>query len=99
MLELICEAIRKHQLLAFDYDGRHRIVAPYCHGNTRNGEVLRAIQVRGDSRSQGLGFGKLWLVEKIRNARKTAESFVPDDANYNPEDSAMSRIHCAVRRR
>jgi hypothetical protein len=28
----------------------------------------------------------------------TAESFVPDDPHYNPSDSAMTAVHCSVRR-
>lgn len=95
---VICAAIRDCELLEFDYDGLHRVAAPYCHGFTSKGEVLRAIQMRGDSRSRGLGFGKLWRVEKMLNVRQTGEAFVPDDPNYNPMDSAMTRIHCAVRR-
>jgi hypothetical protein len=27
----ICQAIRTRVLLEFDYDGRHRVAAPYCH--------------------------------------------------------------------
>lgn len=98
MRDVICAAIRDCVLLEFDYDGLHRVVAPYCHGFTRKGEALRAIQVRGDSRSRGLGFGKLWTVEKMLDIRRTAVSFVPDDPHYNPRDSAMTRIHCNVRR-
>src|SRR5262249_38838403 len=95
--DIICAAIRRCELLEFDYDGLHRVVAPYCHGSTGENEVLRAIQVRGESRSRGLGFGKLWTVEKMVNVRGAGESFVPDDPHYNPNDSAMATIHCAVR--
>src|SRR5688572_10295688 len=63
--EAICSAIRSCTLLEFEYEGLHRVVAPYCHGFTGKGEALRAIQVRGASRSRGFGFGKLWLVEKM----------------------------------
>ena len=98
MRDVICAAIRECVLLEFDYDGLHRVVAPYCHGLTKNGEALRAIQVSGDSRSHGLGFGKLWTVQKMLNVRQTATSFVPDDPHYNPSDSAMTTIHCNVRR-
>lgn len=96
--DALCSAIRDRVLLEFDYDGRHRVVAPYCHGFTAKGEVLRAIQVGGRSRSHGMGFGKLWMVNKMQNVRRTAQSFVPDDPHYNPDDSAMTAIHCNVRR-
>lgn len=95
---MICAAIRDRVLIEFDYDGLHRVVAPYCHGLTSKGEVLRAIQVRGASHSSGMGFGKLWMVEKILHIQRTAEGFVPDDPHYNPNDSAMTRIHCNVQR-
>jgi hypothetical protein len=93
----ICDAIRDRKLLQFDYHGLQRVVAPYCHGiSTRGVEVLRAVQVRGSSKSGGLGFGKLWTVADIGNAVVLSESFVPDDPNYNPDDSAMKTIHCRV---
>jgi len=95
---MICEAIRSRVLIAFDYDGMHRVVAPYCHGFTTSGEALRAVQVRGESRSGGLGTGKLWKIEKMLNARRTMETFEPDDPQYNQYDQAMTRIHCHIRR-
>ncbi len=98
MHDVICAAIRDRVLLEFDYDGLHRVVAPYCHGLTKSGEALRAIQVHGDSHSRGLGFGKLWTVEKMLNLRRTTVSFLPTDPHYNPNDTAMTTIHCNVRR-
>ena len=93
-------AIASHSLLEFDYDGQHRVVAPYCHGTGRDGtETLRAVQLRrphSTSKSRGFGFGKLWIVARMSNVRVTGESFAPDDPDYNPDDSAMSRIHCRV---
>jgi hypothetical protein len=82
-------------VLEFDYDGRHRIVNPYCHGFTRKGhETLRAVQVGGAA--GGFGYGKLWTVAKISALRPTGATFVPDDPNYNPDDSALIEIHCCV---
>lgn len=97
-LGVLCAAVQNCELLEFDYDGLHRIVAPYAHGFTSNGEVLRAIQVRGESGSRGMGFGKLWMVDKMRDVRRTGTAFAPDDPHYNPNDSAMQTIHCRVRR-
>lgn len=97
MTHVICEAIRDRKLLQFDYHGLQRVVAPYCHGiSARGAEALRAVQVRGSSKSGGLGFGKLWTVADIRNAAVLDESFVADDPNYNPDDSAMKAIHCRL---
>jgi hypothetical protein len=95
--ELLCEAIRKRALLEFRYRGRLRVVAPYCCGmSTRGADVLRAIQVRGESASGGMGFGKLWFVSDIETPRILNEAFVPDDPDYNPHDSAMSHIYCRI---
>jgi hypothetical protein len=96
-LHPICEAIRRRVLLEFQYHGRPRVVAPYCHGiSTRGVEVLRAIQVGGSSSSGGLGFGKLWSVAEMVNLRTTDQKFTPDDRNYNPDDSGMTQIHCRI---
>jgi hypothetical protein len=93
----ICRAIRARTLVEFDYDGLHRIVAPYCHGLThKRVEVLRAIQIGGASRSSGFGFGKLWHVEKMINLRTSDEKFLPTDPGYNPDDSVMMHICCRV---
>jgi hypothetical protein len=93
----ICDAIRHRHLLAFDYQERPRVVAPYCHGwSARGVELLRAIQVGGESRSGGFGFGKLWHVLQMQNIRVTTEAFEPDDPDYEPEDGAMARVHCRV---
>jgi hypothetical protein len=93
----LCEAIADQRILEFDYDGYHRVVQPYCHGFTsKRAEVLRAVQVNADSRSDGRRFGKLWTVAKMRNLRVAAETFDADDPDYNPNDTAMSEIHCRV---
>lgn len=95
--DAICKAIRSRVLLEFDYSGLHRVVAPYCHGFTRRGaEVVRAVQIRGSSRSGGLGFGKLWTVTGMRHVQTSGEAFVADDPDYNPSDTAMLRIHCRI---
>ncbi|HEY0683791.1 MAG TPA: hypothetical protein VGD45_15770 [Steroidobacter sp.] len=95
----IVEAIRKRALLQFNYKGHIRIVAPYCFGvSTRGEDVLRAVQVRGSSASNGMGFGKLWTVTDIAEPRVLDEGFTPDDPHYNPDDSAMTHIYCRVER-
>jgi hypothetical protein len=93
----ICLAIRARRLLEFDYHGKHRVVVPYCHGTTARGhEALRGVQIGGDTKPGGLGFGKLWIVAEISNLRITATPFTPDDPDYNPDDTALPSIHCRV---
>jgi hypothetical protein len=95
--EQICRAIRDRKLLLFDYNDQPRVVAPYCYGiSTRKSEVLRAIQVRGASSSGKLGLGKLWSQALMVDVRVSDETFVPNDPNYNPNDSAMTRIVCRI---
>jgi hypothetical protein len=95
--QVLCEAIRKLALLEFRYRGLKRVVAPYCHGvSTRGGEVLRGVQVRGDSASGNFGFGKLWTVAEMLDLRMLDERFTPTDPNYNPDDHGMTQIHCRV---
>jgi hypothetical protein len=97
MDERICRAIRKRVLLQFTYDDNPRVVAPYCHGTSKTGaEVVRAIQVGGRSPSGYGTSGKLWIVAKMTNVRILKKTFIPDDPNYNPDDSAMREIHCRV---
>jgi hypothetical protein len=95
-LDLLCDAIRYRTLLAFEYDGHARVVAPYCHGETGSGEALRAVQVGGSSTSGGFGFGKLWMVVRMKNVRAVLEAFEPNDPHYNPDDTAMKTIHCRI---
>ncbi len=84
-------------LLQFHYDDHLRVVAPYCYGvSTRDIDSLRAVQVRGSSSSNALGFGKLWTVSKMRNLRMLEETFIPSDPSYNPEDKGMKRIYCRI---
>jgi hypothetical protein len=94
---IVCQAIREHRILEFVYGGKPRLVEPYCHGTTARGlESLRAVQVGGQG--WGFGFGKMWTIDKMDGLRVTDRTFVPDDPDYNPDDSAMVRIHCRVER-
>jgi hypothetical protein len=92
----ICEAITARRQLIFEYDGITRIAQPYCHGWNKSGEVVRALQIGGASRSGGFWFGKLWIVTKMTGLRVSEAGFEPNDPNYNPDDSAMTEIHCCI---
>lgn len=95
---IVCQAIQTRRRLAFDYEGFHRVVEPYCHGRGRlDQELLRAVQVGGGSRSgRSLGTGKLWLVAKMAGLRLLPEEFAPGDPNYRPDDQAMASICCRI---
>jgi hypothetical protein len=53
-------------------------------------------ELRGQSASGGLGFGKLWFVSEMVDPRLLDEAFAPNDPNYNPDDSVMREIYCRV---
>jgi len=92
---VVCVAIRDRRVLEFVYRGKPRVVEPYCHGLTTTGlECVRAVQVGGGG--SGFGFGKLWALGKMTNLRLAERTFVPDDPDYNPHDSAFAGIHCRV---
>jgi hypothetical protein len=94
---IICQAIQQRRKLAFYYKGLRRIVAPYCYGfSTADAEILRAIQLGGQSTSRKYGMGKLWTVSLMSQLELIDETFGPDDPNYNPNDSAMKRIICRI---
>jgi hypothetical protein len=40
----------------------------------------------------------MWTIEKMTDVRVSDRTFVPDDPNYNPDDSAMAVIHCRIER-
>ena len=94
---IICQAIQQRRKLVFDYGGLKRVVEPYCYGiSTRDAEVLRALQVGGQSNSGKFRIGKLWTVSQMSQVTLSEESFEPNDPNYNPDDSAMKRIICRI---
>ena len=94
---IVCDAIARRVLLAFDYDGEPRVVAPYCHGVTTAGrETVRAVQVLGGTRRGDIASGKLWTIDKIVGLRALDESFIASDPKYNPDDSAFAEIHCRI---
>ncbi|HEY4241506.1 MAG TPA: hypothetical protein VGM88_16910 [Kofleriaceae bacterium] len=93
----VCEAIASRARLAFRYHGLPRVVEPYCYGVSSAGkDVLRAVQVGGESKSGGFGYGKLWVVADLRDAKVLPDRFAPTDPDYNPADTAMTRIYCFV---
>jgi hypothetical protein len=96
----ICGAISARRLIEFDYKGKHRIVAPYCHGaGPRGQDLLRAVQLERPNSlraSGGFGFGKLWMVREMHSVRMSREPFEPDDHTYDPDDSGIVQIHCRI---
>jgi hypothetical protein len=93
----ICDAINRRLILKFVYRGLSRIVEPHCHGTGRaNNEVLRAFQIGGESESgRAIGW-KLFDVDQISGLVASSEVFTGTRPGYNPADSHMTSICCAV---
>lgn len=74
----ISEAIRRRALLQFRYNGHLRVVAPYCFGvSTRDVDSLRAVQVRGSSTSNAMGFGNYGLCRRCSTCACSTKSSRP----------------------
>jgi len=94
-VQVICQAIARRRLLAFDYDGHHRTVEPHCHGTGATGvQLLRAYQIGGTSTTGHLGW-KLFDITRVSSPGLLADTFVPRP-DYRPDDVAMHPVHCSV---
>lgn len=83
---LIREAIAQYRLLAFDYNGRPRVVEPHLYGAVGGVLQLQAFQVGGSSSSGSLPEWRLFRVEKMLRAELLESHFAGPR-----QDSARSR--------
>lgn len=97
MNQMICSAINSKKVLRMYYDGGYRTIEPFCHGiSTAMNEVLRGYQTDGYSESgNGIGW-KLMKVSDMMNVSIEKDSFEGNRPEYNPNDSAMTQIHCHI---
>jgi hypothetical protein len=94
--DLICEAIEKMRIIQFRYDGRVRIVEPFCCGrSTADHSVLRGYQIGGSSSSKSVSW-KLFELAKISQLAILDVVFDGKRRGYNPKDPVMERIYCGV---
>lgn len=93
----ICAAISRRAIIQFTYDGGTRTVEPHAHGtSTAGNEVLRGFQTAGASQSgESVGW-KLYTIAKISALREAGGTFSANRPHYNPNDEAMSVVHCHV---
>jgi hypothetical protein len=91
----ICEAIGNKVVIEFSYSGSLRIVEPQCHGtSTAGNEVLRGFQIKNYSKPSESPSNKLFEVSKISALKQTGKTFSKPGPHYNPNDKAMSYVHC-----
>jgi hypothetical protein len=91
----LCEAIEKKAVIEFNYKGTLRIVEPQCHGtSTAGNEVLRGFQTKNYGKPSESPSNKLFEVSKISGLKQTGKTFSKPGPHYNPNDKAMSYVHC-----
>lgn len=94
--DLLCRAITDKRLVQFKYDGRSRIVEPFCCGiSTDENYVLRGFQIRGSDKTKPLCW-RLYELSEISQLSVTQHSFKGKRADYNPVDNAINKIFCRM---
>jgi hypothetical protein len=93
---LLCRAIAGKFLVQFKYDGRSRIVEPFCCGiSTAGNFILRGFQIRGSDKTKPLCW-RLYELAEMTQLSVTQHSFKGKREEYNPEDPAMTEIFCRI---
>jgi hypothetical protein len=93
----IASAIENRHLLAFEYDGRPRVVEPHVYGvNSKGHEALSAYQVWGGSASgEAIGW-KMFRVEHMRHIGELPATFCGPRQDYNPHDPSFASVHARL---
>lgn len=95
-MDLLCRAIADKFLVQFKYDGRSRIVEPFCCGiSTAENYVLRGFQIRGSDKTKPLCW-RLYELAEMLQLSVTQHSFNGKRADYNPQDPLMTKIFCRI---
>jgi hypothetical protein len=94
--DLLCRAIADKRLVQFKYDGRSRIVEPFCCGVSAAGNyVLRGFQIRGSDKTKPLCW-RLYELSEISQMSVTQHGFKGNRQDYNPEDPTITEIFCRI---
>lgn len=95
----ICSAINTKRIIKFDYhDGLHH-VEPFCLGVLPGGainESLRCYQISGESMFDNPIGWKLYRLSDISSVEITGEHFAGNRYGYDPDNSEMATIYCAI---
>jgi hypothetical protein len=95
--DLLCQAIADKYIVQFKYDGRTRIVEPFCCGlSTADNFVLRGFQIRGTDKKTKPLCWRLYELSEMSQLNATRHGFKGKREDYNPEDSAMIKIFCCI---
>ena len=94
--DLLCRAIADKLIVQFKYDGRSRIVEPFCCGiGIENNYVLRGFQIRGSDKTKPLCW-RLYELEEMSHLNITQHRFKGKREEYNPQDSAIIKVFCRI---
>ncbi|HRH44145.1 MAG TPA: hypothetical protein PKY82_21110 [Pyrinomonadaceae bacterium] len=94
--DLLCQAINSRMLVQFKYDGRSRIVEPFCCGVITAGNyVLRGFQIRGADKTKPLCW-RLYELSEMSQLNITQHTFNGKRVEYQSNDSAMAEIFCCI---
>ncbi|MDQ6788326.1 MAG: hypothetical protein M3033_16095 [Acidobacteriota bacterium] len=94
--DLLCRAIEGRYIVQFKYDGRTRIVEPFCCGiSTAGNYVLRGFQIRGTDKTKPLCW-RLYELAEMSQLSVTQHGYKGKRADYNPADTAMTEIFCRI---
>jgi hypothetical protein len=94
--DLLCRAIADKLIVQFKYDGRSRIVEPFCCGlGMTNNYVLRGFQIRGSDKTKPFCW-RLYELEGMLQLSVTQHSFEGKRKEYNPFDNEIKEIFCRI---
>jgi hypothetical protein len=94
--DLLCRGINGRMLVQFKYDGRSRIVEPFCCGvSTAGNYVLRGFQIRGSDKTKPLCW-RLYELSEMSQLSITKHIFNGKREEYQSNDSAMTDIFCYI---
>lgn len=96
-MQQITEAIKKRQLLRFDYRGHERVVEPHTYGlDLRRREALCAYQVGGSSTSGQPAGWKTFSVSEMSGLAVLDESFRTPRPEYRTNDGGFQTIYAEL---
>jgi hypothetical protein len=94
--DLLCRAVAGKFLVQFKYDGRSRIVEPFCCGlSTAGNYVLRGFQIRGSDKTKPLCW-RLYELAEMSQLSVTSHNFKGKREDYNPHDPLITEIFCRI---
>jgi hypothetical protein len=97
MHALLCQAIRRRQLLMFGYGDSVRVVEPHMYGVTTAGNQALSAWLRpGHSRTQPEGGWRMFLISEMREVQALDDTFAGPHAGFNPRDPHMPEVYCRV---